>query len=446
VDTPSDTLFEESGGASAESPDAPLAARMRPDTLEAFVGQEKIIAPGTSLRTAIEHDEVPSVIFWGPPGSGKSTLARIIAHRTNKAFENFSAVTSGVADIRKVIARARERRAQGIKTILFVDEIHRFNKAQQDAFLPHVEDGTITLIGATTENPYFEVNAPLLSRSRIYVFERLGDDALNVIIDRALCDPEQGLGAHNVVLDPEARAHIVGSAEGDARFVLNALELAAELAGSESGETRITKEIAREATQRKILGYDKSGDAHYDIISAFIKSMRGSDPDAAVYWLARMIEAGEDPRFIARRMVIHAAEDVGLADPMALVVANAAAHAVEYVGLPEAQIPMAEAAIYIACAPKSNAVVKAIDAAVQDVRESKAPPPPKHLRDSSYRGAKALGHGEGYKYPHNYPGGHVPQHYFPEGMERRTYYEPTEHGREAKIKERLDELRKPPSE
>lgn len=432
---PESDLFEK-----ASSKDMPLAARMRPRTLDEFSGQEHIIGPGKLLRRAIEADEIRSAIFWGPAGCGKSSLASIIAQTSKSAFENFSAVTSGVADIRKIIQIARERtKLYGKKTILFVDEIHRFNKAQQDAFLPHVEDGTIVLIGATTENPYFEVNSPLISRSRIFRFEQLSNETIRGIVQAALEDSERGLGDWNIELTDDAVEHLINIANGDARTALNALELAAlTVPPDENGKRVVTLELAEEAIQRRALTYDKDGDSHYDVISAFIKSMRGSDPDAAVYWLARMIYAGEDPRFIARRMVIQAAEDIGNADPMALVVANAAAHAVEYVGMPEAQIPLAQAAIYLACAPKSNASYKAISRALKDVADRRTGPVPMHLRDTNYPGAKAQGHGKGYKYPHDFPGNWVEQDYLPENAKSQTYYEPTSNGREAKIKERLE--------
>ena len=424
--------------------EAPLAARMRPRALDEFFGQEHIVGPGKLLRLAIEAGEPGSAIFWGPPGSGKSSLAAIIAKTSKSAFENFSAVTSGVADIRRIMEKAKERRKlYGQQTILFVDEIHRFNKAQQDAFLPHVENGTIVLIGATTENPYFEVNSPLISRSRIFRFEQLTNEQVERIARTALEDKERGLGKCNVVVDDEAMAHLVDIANGDARGVLNALEMAAlTVPPDEDGRRVVTLEIAEEAIQHRALQYDKDGDNHYDVISAFIKSMRGSDPDAALYWLARMIYAGEDPRFIARRMVIQAAEDVGNADPMALVVATAAAHAVEYVGMPEAQIPLAQAAIYLACAPKSNASYVGISRALKDVAEKRAEPVPIHLRDANYRGAGNLGHGKGYKYPHSYPGNWVEQQYMPDGVKSQPYYEPSDNGCESKIKERLNKLRK----
>lgn len=425
------------------APEGPLAARMRPQTLDEFVGQRHLVGPGTLLRRAIEQDQLSSAIFWGPPGCGKSTLAMVVARHTRAHFETFSAVLAGVADVRKAIAAAKERRkASGKRTILFVDEIHRFNKAQQDAFLPHVEDGTIVLIGATTENPYFEVNTPLLSRSRIFRFESLREEDIRDLVRRALADEERGLGAYHATLEPEAEEHLVGVSNGDARNALNALETAVLAAEpDEEGRRSVTKELAGEAVQRRALAYDKDGDQHYDIISAFIKSMRGSDPDAAVYWLHRMLAAGEDPRFICRRMVIHAAEDVGLADPMALVVATSAAHALELVGLPEAQIPMTQAALYIATAPKSNAVIKAIDRVQADLRDRPQGPVPIHLRDTSYRGAKRLGHGRGYRYPHDYPGNYVPQTYVPEGAASGPYYEPTENGNERQIADRLKNWR-----
>jgi putative ATPase len=438
------SLFPDEGPSPQESAaSAPLAARMRPRSLEEFVGQRQIVGPGTLLRRAIERDQVPSAIFWGPPGCGKSTLAMLIARHTKAHFDTFSAVLSGVADVRKAIEAARQRRkALGHRTILFVDEIHRFNKAQQDAFLPHVEDGTIILIGATTENPYFEVNTPLLSRARIFRFESLTAADVAEMLDRALVDRERGLGELSVRLTAEARDHLVNLANGDARSALNALETAAWAAAPDAeGVRTVTLELAEEAMQQRALAYDREGDQHYDIISAFIKSMRGSDPDAAVYWLHRMLESGEDPRFLCRRMVIHAAEDVGMADPQALLVAAAAAHALEFVGLPEAQIPMTQAAIYIATAPKSNAVVRAIYKVKEDLKERPQGPVPVHLRDTSYKGSKRLGHGKGYKYAHDYPGGYVPQEYIPEGAASGPYYEPTENGYEAEVRKRLDDWR-----
>lgn len=436
-------LFDRAAEMSAGS-EIPLAARMRPRTLDEFVGQEHIVGPGKLLRRAIESDELGSAIFWGPPGCGKSSLAAIIAETTKSFFEKYSAVTSGVADIRRVIRDATQRRKlYGQNTILLVDEIHRFNKAQQDAFLPHVENGTIVLIGATTENPYFEVNSPLISRSRIFRFEQLTNEQVEQIIHMALEDKERGLGDWNVHADKEAMAHLVNIANGDARGALNALEMAAlTVPPDKKGKRHVTLAVAEEAIQQRALKYDKDGDNHYDVISAFIKSMRGSDPDAALYWLARMIYAGEDPRFIARRIVIQAAEDVGNADPMALVVATAAAHAVEYVGMPEAQIPLAQAAIYLACAPKSNASYVGISRALKDVTEKRTEPVPIHLRDTNYRGAARLGHGKGYKYPHDYPGNYIEQKYMPDGVKSEPYYEPSDSGHEVEIKKLLHTLRK----
>ena len=441
-DSQSVDLFDKA--AQASQPEMPLAARMRPRTLDEFIGQEEIIGTDKLLRRAIETDELSSAIFWGPPGCGKSSLAAIIANTSKSIFESFSAVTSGVADIRKIIDIAKDRRKlYSQKTILFVDEIHRFNKAQQDAFLPHVENGTIVLIGATTENPYFEVNSPLISRSRIFRFEQLNNEQVERIIRAALEDKERGLGNWNVVVDDEAMEHLVGIANGDARTALNALEMAAlTVPPDEEGRRVVTLAIAEEAIQRRALNYDKDGDNHYDVISAFIKSMRGSDPDAALYWLARMIYAGEDPRFIARRIVIQSAEDVGNADPMALVVATAAAHAVEYVGMPEAQIPLAQATIYLACAPKSNASYVGISRATKDVTEKRAEPVPVHLRDANYPGSKKLGHGKDYKYPHSFPGHWVEQQYMPDGIKSQPYYEPTDNGREAEIKKRMESIQK----
>ena len=446
------TLFDdepagESTGSSSESSaarsDAPLAARMRPRTLEEFVGQPQILGPDALLRRAIEQDRLGSVLFWGPPGCGKSTLAMLIAQHTRAYFESFSAVLSGVAEVRKAIGAARDRRrATGRKTILFVDEIHRFNRSQQDAFLPHVEDGTITLIGATTENPYFEVNTPLLSRARLFRFEPLRDDDVRQLLRRALGDTERGLGRLHAELDPDAEEHLIVSAGGDVRRALTALEAAVLATQPDAcGARRVSIALAEEGMQQRVLAYDRDGDQHYDLVSAFIKSMRGSDPDAAVYWLHRMLAAGEDPRFLCRRIVIHAAEDVVLADPMALVVATSAAQALELIGLPEAKIPITQAVLYIATAPKSNAVVKAIGRAEQDVRELPHPPVPVHLRDNHYRGARNLGHGHGYLYPHDYPDGFVAQEYAAAGSRSGPYYEPTDHGHEAGIRRRLAQWR-----
>jgi putative ATPase len=437
-DAPASPTLQETG------PGTPLAARMRPRTLEEYAGQDQVVGPGTLLRRAIENDRLTSALFWGPPGTGKSTLAAVIANTTRAAFENYSAVTSGVADVRKVIERARDRRrVQGKKTILFVDEIHRWNKAQQDALLPHVEDGTVILIGATTENPYFEVNAPLISRSRIYRFERLTDEAIRNLLRRALTDRDRGLGTVDVEVEEEAIEHLVSIAGGDARTALNALETAVQnaLASGPAGEgrPRVLLALAEEAAQQRALRYDKKSDEHYDTISAFIKSVRGSDPDAALYWLAKMLLAGEDPKFIARRLVILASEDIGNADPMGLVMANAAAQAVMFIGMPEAQLTLSQATAYLAAAPKSNAATLAIGRAMADVRDRGAAPVPMHLRDAHYPGGRKLGHGEGYLYPHDFPGGFTAQEYAPEDARSGPYYQPTSHGYEEEIRRRMRE-------
>ncbi|MBC8264800.1 MAG: AAA family ATPase [Anaerolineales bacterium] len=416
------------------SQEAPLAARMRPRSLEEFVGQEGIVGPGRLLRRSIEGDQLSSLILWGPPGTGKTTLAMIVANTTSSHFETLSAVMAGVADIRRIVAQAKERRnLYGQRTILMVDEIHRFNKAQQDALLPHVEDGTIIFIGATTENPYFEVIPPLVSRSRVFQLKPLIEEELAVILRQALADEERGYGKLRVEVDDEAMAHLVRVAGGDARIALNALELAVETTKPDGGMIRIDVAVAEDSIQRRALVYDR--EAHYNTISAFIKSLRGSDPDAALYWLAKMIYAGEDARFIARRMIIFASEDVGNADPQALVVATSAANALEWVGLPEAQYNLAQAAIYLATAPKSNST-GAYFKALGDVEREGKVGVPNHLKDAS-RDGKALGHGAGYKYPHNYPGHHVPQQYLPNELASRRYYEPSDQGHEKVIKERL---------
>ncbi len=415
---------------------APLAVRMRPRTLDEFAGQEKIAGPGTLLRRAIENDSLTSIILWGPPGSGKTTLAQIIARMTRAHFESLNAVLDGVGDIRRVIAAAREReKYYQQKTVIFVDEIHRWAKNIQDALLPCVEEGLLTLIGATVENPMFTVNPAIRSRSRIFRLEALSDAVILTLLRRALADPERGLGRFTATVEPEALEHLAQVANGDARVALNALEFAVlTTPPDEKGRRIITLAVAEEAIQQRAVLYDRDGDQHYDCVSAWIKSMRGSDADAAVYWLARMIYAGEDPAFLARRLLIHAAEDVGLADPQALVVASAAAQAVERVGLPEGRIILAEATLYIALAPKSNSVIKAIDAALASVEKEKAGPVPVHLRDASYRGAAAFGHGKGYKYPHDYPGGWVAQQYLPDNLRGQVFYHPSEYGREGQIK------------
>ena len=408
-------LFEKENLAS------PLAYRMCPRTLDEYVGQKHILGPGKLLRRAIEADRITSLILYGRPGIGKTALARIIAQRTQSDFQWLNAATIGLEELRKVIQQAKKRKAEGVRTILFLDEIHRFNKLQQDALLPDVEEGNITLIAATVENPFFYVNSTLLSRSQIFELKPLSAEELLMVIKRAIGDKERGLGNLRIVADENALHHIAEMSDGDARKALSALEIAALTTPvDDEGQVRITLEIAEESIQKKHIVYDKKGDQHYDTISAFIKSMRGSDPDAAVYYLAKMIYAGEDPRFIARRIVICASEDVGNADPMALVIATSALRAVEFIGMPEARIPLAQATIYVAKAPKSNASYKAIEAALNDVAAEETMEVPDHLKDSHYPGAKKLGHGKGYKYPHDYSG-HVEQEYLPK---KKKYYEP----------------------
>jgi len=422
--------------------EAPLAERMRPQTLDEIIGQEEIIGPGRLLRRAIEADRLfSSILLWGPPGVGKTTLARLIALHTRAHFESISAVLTGVADLRRVIVDAEERRKlHHQRTILFVDEVHRWNKAQQDALLPHVENGMITLIGATTENPYFEVIRALVSRSRIFSMNPLKEEHQFILLDRALRDAERGYGNRNVVIDPEARQHLCDVSGGDARNLLNALELAVgSTHPDDNGEIHITLDIAQESIQRRALQYDKQGDAHYDTISAFIKSVRGSDPDAAVYWLAKMLAAGEDPRFVLRRLIVLAGEDIGLADPMGLVVANAAAQAFEFIGMPEGVFPITEATLYLATAPKSNSAF-AYHKALEELHQRGAGPVPVHLMDSS-RDAKGLGHGQGYKYPHEFPGHFTPQQYLPYDLAGKHFYQPSDQGYEAEIAERLSRIR-----
>jgi putative ATPase len=418
----------------------PLAARMRPRNLDEYAGQLHILAPGQLLRRAIEADRIQSLIFYGPPGTGKTSLAQIIARQTKSKFERLSGVESNVADMRRVLAGAANRLENtGATTILFIDEIHRFNKSQQDVLLPDVESGVIKLIGATTHNPFFFVNSPLVSRSQIFELRPLTEDDLFLLLQRALKDEERGLGYLKISADENALRHVAKLSDGDARKALNSLEIAALTTSPEkNGVVKITLEVAKQSIQKKAVVYDGDGDAHYDTISAFIKSMRGSDPDAALYWLAKMIHAGEDPRFIARRIIICAAEDVGLADPMALVLANACLAAAEFVGWPEARIPLAEATIYIATANKSNSAITAIDAALADVKSDRTIAVPEHLRDGHYAGAKKLGHGVGYEYAHDGKDHFVAQDYL--GADK-IYYEPTEQGVEKKIKERVEKWR-----
>ena len=404
--------------------EAPLAARMRPRSFEEFIGQGHLIGPGKVLTQLVEAGHLSSILLWGPAGTGKTTLAFLLAEAVGAELVQLSAVSSGVADARKVMARAGDGL---IRTVLFVDEVHRWSKAQQDVLLPAVEDGTITLIGATTENPYFSLVTPLLSRCILLRLEPLSAEEIGTILDRALADRERGLGELDVKLSEEARSHLVEISGGDARIALTGLEAAA-LAAQAVGEAEVTRDRAADAVQRRAIVYDRQGDAHYDVISAFIKSIRGSDPDAALFWLARMIEAGEDPRYIARRMVVHASEDIGLADPRALLVAVAAAQAVEYVGLPEARLNLAEAAIYLARAPKSNSVITALGRAQQDAASSD--PVPLHLREPGHPALRKHGYGKGYKYPHDYPGHVVEQEYRPASFEGATYYEPSGEGEE----------------
>jgi putative ATPase len=404
-----------------EAVNEPLAFRMCPRSLDEYVGQDHILGEGKLLRRAIEADRITSIILYGPPGTGKTAMARVIASKTKAHFEWLNAATAGLDDLRKVIQAARTRKSRGITTILFLDEIHRFNKLQQDALLPDVEEGNVVLIAATVENPFFYVNSALLSRSQVFELKPLTDDAILKILRNALNNKERGLGGMKIVAEEKALEHIARMSDGDGRKALSALEIAAlTTAPDESGSVIITVHVAEESIQKKTVVYDKKGDQHYDTISAFIKSMRGSDPDAAVYYLAKMLYAGEDPRFIARRIVICASEDVGEADPMALILATSTLRAVEFIGMPEARIPLAQATIYISNAPKSNACYRAIEAAMEDIGKEQTMEVPDHLKDSHYPGAKKLGHGKGYKYPHDY-GGQVEQEYLPKN---KKYYKP----------------------
>jgi putative ATPase len=429
-------LFERQEAANLERA-KPLAARMRPRTIDEFAGQEHFLGPGKLLRRMLDADRLASAIFYGPPGTGKTSLAEVVARQTRRAFTPLNAAASGVKELRAALEEARDRLAgSGAGTILFIDELHRFNRAQQDVLLPDVEAGIVSLIGATTSNPFFSLVSPLVSRSQVFEFRPLAKTDVLALLRRALADSERGLGSCNVSVTDEALEFLAEVSDGDARRALNALEVAVRSC-AESGQ-EVDLAVAQDSIQKKAIQYDATGDEHFDAASALIKSMRGSDPDAAIYWLARMLEAGEDPRFLARRIVIAAAEDVGNADPMALVVAASAVQATELVGMPECRIPLAQAAAYVAMAPKSNAAIKAIDAALADVRERRVLPVPVHLRDAHYPGAKRLGHGEGYQYAHDAAEGWVDQDYL--GVPR-CYYEPVDRGFEAELRRRLEEIR-----
>ncbi len=419
--------------------EAPLAARMRPQSFAEFMGQEHLVGEGHVLRKTIEADQLISMIFWGPPGSGKTTLARIIANTTKSHFSPISAVTAGVADLRRIINEARERRGMhGQRTILFIDEIHRFNKAQQDVILPHVEDGTITLIGATTENPSFEVISPLLSRCRVFTLTTLTNDEVRIIVERAIADGERGLGKMGVELEDDALEHLVLMSNGDARVALNALEMATfATEPDKKGKRKIPLSTIEDALQHRALLYDKAGEQHYDTISALHKSLRGSDPDAALYWLGRMLEAGEDPLYVARRLVRFASEDVGMADPQALVVAMAAQQAVHFIGMPEGNLALAQAVVYLATAPKSNSLYKAYSQVQQDVERTRTDPVPLHLRNPETRLMRELGYGKGYKYAHDFPGHFVEQQNLPDALHGKRYYSPSDQGLEKEIERRL---------
>ena len=433
------TLFEHRSRQELSSR-APLAARMRPRTFDEYAGQEHIIGPGTALRNSIEADTLPSIILWGPPGTGKTTLASLIANVTNSHFEQVSGVASGVADLRRIAGEARERLGMnGQSTILFVDEIHRFNKSQQDVILPYVEDGTLVLIGATTENPSFEVVSPLLSRARVFALESLSDEQVRLIVSAAATDVERGLGAMMPSVDDDALTALVNLANGDARTALNALELAVSATNPDTdGVRHITVAMVEDAMQQRSLRHDKAGDLHYDTISAFIKSVRASDPDAAIYWLARMLEAGEDPLFIARRLVILASEDIGMAAPQALTVAVAAQQAVHFIGLPEGRIPLAEATVYLATSPKSNASYMALNRAMRDVQDTRNEPVPLHLRNAVTGLMRDMGYGEGYKYAHDYEGNFTPMQNLPDSLKDRRYYKPGDQGYERTVRERME--------
>ncbi|MGN0292777.1 MAG: replication-associated recombination protein A [Lachnospiraceae bacterium] len=435
-------LFEYMNEKKKES-EAPLASRLRPQTLSEVVGQKHILAPDKLLYRAIQADKISSLIFYGPPGTGKTTLARVIANTTSSSFQQINATSAGKKDMEEVVSQAKELSGMyGKKTILFIDEIHRFNKGQQDYLLPFVEDGTIILIGATTENPYFEVNGALLSRSMIFELKPLSTEDVMILLRRAVTDEKKGMGSFSPVLDEDACRFLAEVSGGDARMALNAVELAVlTTPQDENRQIHITLQVAEECIQRKAVRYDKKGDNHYDTVSAFIKSMRGSDPDAAVYYLARMLQAGEDIRFIARRIMICASEDVGNADPQALILAAAAAQAVERLGMPEARIVLAQAVVYIACAPKSNSSYMAVDAALEDVRNRKIATIPPHLQDAHYSGAAQLGHGISYQYAHSYPEHYVEQQYLPDELTGTVFYHPGTLGYEKKMAERMEHLK-----
>ena len=440
-------LFEYMRSQNMES-EAPLASRLRPTTLDEVVGQQHIVGKDKLLYRAIKADKLSSIIFYGPPGTGKTTLAKVITHTTSAEFMQINATSAGKKDMEEVITAAKNNQGMyGKKTILFIDEIHRFNKGQQDYLLPYVEDGTIILIGATTENPYFEVNGALLSRSVIFELKKLSKEDIRTLLLRAISDKEKGMGAYNAAIDDDALEFLADVSNGDARAALTALELGVLTTDrSEDGIIHITIDVASECIQKRVISYDKSGDNHYDTVSAFIKSMRGSDPDAAVYYLARMLYAGEDVKFIARRIMILASEDIGNADPMALTVAVSAAQAVERIGMPEAQIILAQAVTYMASAPKSNSAVNAISRAMNVVGRTKTPPVPTHLQDAHYKSAEKLGHGLGYKYAHNYKNHYVKQQYLPDGLTDEVFYEPSENGYEATIREYYKKIHEDPDE